>query len=143
MGAEQPNMKITCIAFEDLSANQFHLIKVVCFDQRMKSPRVSLCGAGEKPVGILQNNPIEGKPADVMVEGKSMLVISEALSCGQSYQSDANGHAVAAAALGWIAGQIIEPGVLSPTPTATERTTVLVETKNPWRAYPTFEDSFG
>jgi hypothetical protein len=136
-------MEITCIAYEDLSACQFHLVKVVCYDTTNNSPRVSLCGDGEKPVGILQNNPIAGKPANVMVEGKSQCVIGEALSCGQSYASDANGHAVGAVAEDWIAGQVIEPGTLSATPTSAERTTVLVETKNPWQSYPTWTDSYG
>jgi len=124
----------TFIANEDLRTNPYHIVDIVCYSDRWNGPLIGLCGAGQKMCGILQNDPNITEPALVMRVGKSFCVIPAAIACATSWASDVNGHAVAAVAEDWIGGQIHEPGVLSPTPTGSEKATLDVEALNPWKA---------
>lgn len=134
MAVELAEVLHTFIANEDLRTNQYHIVDIVCFSDRWNGPLIGLCGAGQKMAGILQNDPNITEPALVMRVGKSMCVITAAIACATSWASDANGHAVAAVATDWIGGQIHEPGVLSPTPTGSEKAVLDVEALNPWKS---------
>jgi len=134
---ELPDVLLSLVPNEDLRTNQYHIVDIVCFSTRWNGPLVGLCGAHEKMVGVLQNAPdipgnAPGEWAIVMVEGKTEMVVAAAIACATSWQSDANGHGVIAIANCWVGGQMLEPGVLSPTPTGGETATALVGALNPW-----------
>jgi hypothetical protein len=134
---ELPDVLETFVPNQDLRTNQYHIVRIVCFSTRWNGPLVGLCGAGQKMIGILQNAPnlpaaTPGEWAIVMIEGKSELVVTLAIACATSWMSDVNGHGVIATANNWVGGQMIEPGVLSPTPTGGETATAGVEAYNPW-----------
>jgi len=131
MASERPVYCDTFIANSDLSLCQYHAVKLV------GNHTVDLCGDGEKPVGILQNKPHEGEWANVMLEGKSKVVIGEEVDAGDSWASNANGHLVKMAEGDWVGGQFVDGGALSATPTAGELTSTFVECKNPWYYYAT------
>jgi len=135
MAVEQSEVLHTFIANEDLRTNQYHIVDIVCWSARYNSPLIGLCGNRQKMCGILQNDPNINEPGLVMRVGKSPCVVTAAIACATSWMSDANGHAIAAAAqqTQWIGGQMHEPGTLSPTPTGSEKATVDVEALNPWK----------
>ena len=145
MATEQPAVLHTFVPNQDLRLNQYHIVRIVCWSDRWNGPLVGLCGDGQKMCGILQNAPNlpgadPGEWALVMRVGKSKCVITAAITCGASWASDANGHAVQCVASDWIGGQMHEPGALSPTPTGGEVATLDVEALNPWRADAGFQD---
>ena len=123
----------TFIANEDLRTNQYHIVDIVCYSARYNGPLIGLCGNREKMCGILQDDPDVTQPGLVMRVGKSFCVVTAAIACARSWMSDANGHAIQGVASSWIGGQIHEPGVLSPTPTGSEKATIDVEALNPWK----------
>lgn len=79
------------VAAADLSAKQF------CFVKIDASGLVAVCGNGELALGVLQNNPVAGEAADVMVEGVTKVVCSASLAAGAVVGSNASGLAEAPA----------------------------------------------
>ena len=139
MAVELPSVLHTFVPNQTLTANQYHIVDIVCWSDRWNGPLVGLCGLGHKMCGILQNAPPLPTAADanwaiVMRVGKSKCVIDAAIACAASWSSSAVGHAIQAIATYWIGGQMHEPGVLSPTPTGHEKATLDVEALNPWKA---------
>lgn len=93
MGYEIPLQVITLEAAANLSANQYHWVKVD------SNGRAALAVAADKPVGILQNKPTAlGQAATVMTYGISKVVAGASLTAGNTVRADASSHAVAASA---------------------------------------------
>lgn len=86
---------ILCKTFEangDLSDYQYRFVKLEA------AGTVAICGNGEVPIGILQNDPEDGEQAKVMVMGISNLVAHAAISVNDKLGSQASGRAVAVTA---------------------------------------------
>jgi hypothetical protein len=89
MAIELQGFKFTAIAGEDLSAKQYHFMKI------SGNMTVVTCdGLGSLPCGILQNNPILGGAAEILVHGISKVVTSGAIAFGVQIGTDADGHAI-------------------------------------------------
>jgi len=102
MATQQPGFRIGHEdAAADLSAKQFFCVKFT-------STGVNLAGTGEAIDGILQDKPVSGQPADVMVTGVSKIVASAALAKGALVSCDAAGKAKAAATTEYIIGRLLE-----------------------------------
>ena len=80
-------------AASDLSTHQYKLVKLT-------STGVDVCGAQsatEVPIGVLQNDPISGNAACVMLQGLSSLKVNAAspnIAIGDMITSGANGFGV-------------------------------------------------
>ena len=81
--------KISIPAGADLSAKQYHLVK-------LSSGTVVACSAlTDIPIGVLQNAPTSGKTAEVAVFGITKMVAGGALSVGALIGTTTAGRAVA------------------------------------------------
>lgn len=91
MAYEIPGLSITFIAGADLSAYQYHFVKLSADNT------VVICAAQtDIPVGVLQNDPdAAGKAASVMIYGVSKLEVAAAgaLTFGLAVGTDAVGEA--------------------------------------------------
>lgn len=80
------------VAENDLSAKQFYCVELSAKNQ------VDVCdNAGDKPFGILQNDPTAGREATVRKLGKSQAVVdgnAGAIVAGDWLGTDANGKLV-------------------------------------------------
>lgn len=87
MAFEQPGFKDgTRPAGADLSANQYKFVKL------NSSGQVILCAAvTDQPYGILQNKPVSGQAAEVMLMGISKLVCAANNVIGDKIGTDAAG----------------------------------------------------
>lgn len=108
-------------ASADLSAQQYKFVKV------SGNLTVTVCAAAtDKPIGVLQNKPISGGIADVMVTGVTKMALGATVVAGDDLTSDATGRAITAVAAaganrimgvalqGGTVGQLVEvllPGV--------------------------------
>ena len=81
-------LKITAIAGADLSSKQYRFVKMSA-----DNTVVVCAGATDAPIGVLQNNPISGAEASVLVVGGTKLVASAAIAAGIKIGTDANGKA--------------------------------------------------
>lgn len=102
-------VKITLVAAADLSTKQYYFVKL---DSNGKA---ALCsGATDKPIGILQNAPVSGAEAEVVVSGGSKVNAGGTLDEGNSIGTDANGKAVALVqgtdTTKYIVGQVLSAG---------------------------------
>lgn len=77
------------IASADLSSYQYRFVKLA------SDTTIAICGAGEVPLGILQNDPESGEVGNVMILGISKLNASAAISRHAYVASAANGQGVA------------------------------------------------
>ena len=89
MSMELQGFKFTAVAGEDLSAKQYHFMKMSA-DLTV----VTCTGLGSLPVGVLQNSPPQYGAAEVMVFGITKIVASGAITFGVLVGTDANGHAI-------------------------------------------------
>lgn len=87
----------TRLAAADLRNAQYRFVKQV-------AGGVALCGAGEKPFGVLQNKPNLGEAATVAVGGQTVLKAAGVIAAGASIASDANGLATTASTTGHFIG---------------------------------------
>lgn len=72
----------------DLSAKQYFLVKLTA------DFTVDVCSAvTDIPIGVLQNAPVSGEPANVAAFGLTKIVASAALTAGNLIGSSANGRA--------------------------------------------------
>lgn len=102
MAYEIPGRLVSFVAGADLSSNaQYRFVKMSADNT------VVLCGNGDQMVGVLQNNPISGGAAAVMVDGLSKINGSGAIAAGTKVQADANGNAVASSG-GAIGGLVVQ-----------------------------------
>lgn len=105
MATDNPGKTISRPAAADLSAHQYKAVKIDA------NGRAALCGADERAVGILQNDPDAiDKMATIMVDGESKFVQSANLAPGTVVASDANGKAKAPAAVSNTIGVILDNG---------------------------------
>jgi len=96
MAYEIPGFALgTRVAAADLSSSQFKFVKLAADN------KVALAGAGELALGALQNKPIAGEAANVMVNGTSKVVAGDTIVEGAIVAADAAGDAVTAAAGAW------------------------------------------
>ena len=61
-------VKVTLVAGVDLSAKQYHFVKLDSSGQA-----VAVAAITDRPIGILQNAPLAGQEAEVLVVGGSKL----------------------------------------------------------------------
>lgn len=81
-------VKITLVAAEDLSSAQYKFVKV------NTSGQAALCsGATDKPIGVLQNNPVSGAEASVTVVGGTKIVSSASIDEGVLIGTNSAGKA--------------------------------------------------
>ena len=86
---------ILCKTFEangDLSDYQYRFVKLET------AGTVAICGNGEAPIGILQNDPEDGEQANVMLMGISNLVAHAAIAVNETIGSQASGRGVTVSA---------------------------------------------
>jgi len=74
-------------AAADLSSNQYYFVK------ENGSNQFAICGANDKPAGVLQNKPASGELATVRIQGVSKLIINEAVSFGKYLTPTSSGKA--------------------------------------------------
>lgn len=90
------------VAENDLSAAQFRIVELTGVDQ------VDLCdNAGDLPYGVLQNKPLAGHAAEVMMLGRSRVVSdgTTPIVAGDTIGTDNQGRAVKKTADGaWCIG---------------------------------------
>jgi hypothetical protein len=83
-------VKTTFTAGEDLSAKQFHFVKVDNGNGTVKA----VDGATDRPVGVLQNAPTSGQAAEVTIVGGTKVECGGSASAGQPIFSSASANAV-------------------------------------------------
>lgn len=106
MAYEIPVLLATFRAAGDLSAKQYHFVKLD------SNGDVVICAAAtDKPIGVLQNNPASGSEAAVMILGISKVSADAALSVGALIGTSADGQADAKTpgtdAMEYIAGMVL------------------------------------
>lgn len=90
MSWEQPGFSSSFAAGADLSAAQFKFVKLD------SSGNVIVCAAAtDKPIGILQNNPVSGGEALVMHNGISKVSSDASLNIDDLVGTSADGEAAA------------------------------------------------
>lgn len=100
---------ITLTAAADLSAYQYQPVKV-----DSAGNAAAITAITDIPIGILQNAPISGDPASILLigEGCSKIQLGATLAAGVRVSSSAAGKAVAAAATSYCLGVLLEGGAL-------------------------------
>jgi hypothetical protein len=83
-------VKHTFKAGEDLSAKQYHFVKIDAGDGSV----VAVDGATDRPVGVLQNDPRAGEAAEVLITGGTKIECGGSASFGQPLFSSAAGKGV-------------------------------------------------
>jgi hypothetical protein len=120
--------KITLEAGADLSSKQFYFVKL---DSAGKA--VACSGATDKPVGVLQNNPVSGQAAEIVVVGLTKVSSNAALAIGDLIGTSADGQADAKTP-GTDTTEFVVGTVLTTTGAADVIGSVLVNCANPHRA---------
>lgn len=120
--------KITLEAGADLSAKQFHFVKL---DNDGKA--VVCSGATDKPVGVLQNNPVATQAAEIVVLGLTKVSSDAALAIGVLIGTSADGQADVKTP-GSDTTEFVVGTVLVATSAAGVIASVLVNCANPHRA---------
>ena len=82
------SLKVTLIAGADLSAKQYFFVKMSADNTCV------LCSAAtDSPIGVLQNAPISGGEASVLVVGGTKLVAGAAIAAGVKIGTASTGKA--------------------------------------------------
>lgn len=90
MAGYQTKFADTYVASSDLSAKQYRIMKI------SGDGRCTVCTAiTDKPIGILQDNPLAEMGGLVMQSGVSKVIAGGTLAAGDLFATDANGAAVA------------------------------------------------
>lgn len=92
MSTQGYGVDISVIAAADLSAKQFHFVKID------SAGKVAIAGLGERVIGILQNKPGLDQAATVRISGKSKLVADAAVAAGALLKSSVDGQGTTATA---------------------------------------------
>ena len=80
-------LKITLEAGADLSAAQYKFVKI-------SSGKAILCAAAtDAPIGVLQNSPVSGGEASIVVAGGTKLVAGAAIAAGVVIGTSSTGKA--------------------------------------------------
>ena len=69
------SVKVTLVAAADLSAKQYHFVKL---DSAGKAAVVA--AITDIPIGVLQNAPLAGQEAEILISGGTKLVASEEIT---------------------------------------------------------------
>jgi len=83
-------VKTTFVAGEDLSAKQYHFVKIDNGDGEV----VAVNGATDRPIGVLQNAPTAGQAAEVTIVGGTKIACGGSASFGQPLFASASATAV-------------------------------------------------
>ena len=96
MAVQTPGINIgICTAAADLSSSQFRAMRVTGdFAVNVAN------AAGQAVIGILQNKPTSGQPADVMMSGVSKAIAGAAIAAGAEVMAGADGRIITAATAG-------------------------------------------
>lgn len=96
MAVQTPGISIGILAAgADLSAQQFRALRVSA------AMAVNTTNAAGMPsIGILQNKPTLGQPADIMMVGVSKAIAGAAIAAGAEVMAGADGRIVTAATAG-------------------------------------------
>lgn len=86
------SVKVTLVAGADLSAAQYKFVKLNSSGQA-----IIAAAATDSPIGVLQNAPLSGQEAEVLVVGGTKVVAGAAITLPSVIGTDANGKAVALA----------------------------------------------
>jgi hypothetical protein len=122
MAYEEILESITMVASANLSAKQYHWVKV------SGDGTVTYCDDNDPAqLGILQNAPASGEAATVAVKGVSKLVVGAAVTAGQYAGSDSAGRGKSnTTATTYARGIFLDTVTLAATPTGTEVASVLL-----------------
>lgn len=71
-------LKSTFVAGEDLSAKQYHFVKMNGTLRQI----VACSGATDEPIGVLQNDPASGEAAEVTIIGETKIKQSASIAPG-------------------------------------------------------------
>jgi len=84
------SVKVTLVAGADLSAAQYKFVKL------NSSGQAIICAAAtDSPIGVLQNAPLSGQEAEVLIVGGTKITAGAAITLPNTIGTDANGKAVA------------------------------------------------
>lgn len=83
-------VKITLVAGADLSALQYKFVKINSSGQA-----VAVAAVTDRPIGVLQNAPLSGQEAEVLVVGGTKIKAGGTLDEGNVLGTDADGDGVA------------------------------------------------
>jgi hypothetical protein len=84
------SVKVTLVAGADLSAKQYTFVKV-----NSAGEAIAAAAATDIPVGVLQNAPIAGQEAEVLIVGGTKVVAGAAIADGAQLGTSSTGKAVA------------------------------------------------
>lgn len=104
MAFQENGIDITVVAGGDLSAKQFHAVKV------NSSGQVVAAGDGEAGIGFVQNKPTSGQAATVRVAGVTKAAAGGTVTAGQKIAANADGKAVTATASENVIGTALTGG---------------------------------
>lgn len=112
-------VKVTLVAGEDLSAKQYHFVKI----DNGTGKAVAVNGATDRPFGVLQNNPTSGQEAEVLITGGTKITAGGTASAGQPLFASASGNAVTLAfgttgSAAYVVGTFVAAGSASAITTA-------------------------
>lgn len=112
-------VKVTLVAGEDLSAKQYHFVKI----DNGTGKAVAVSGATDRPFGVLQNNPTSGQEAEVLITGGTKIVAGGTASAGQPLFASASANAVTLAfgttgSAAYVVGTFVAAGSASAITTA-------------------------
>lgn len=83
-------VKVTLVAGEDLSAKQYHFVKI----DNGTGKAVAVSGATDRPIGVVQNNPSSGQEAEVLISGGTKIKAGGSASAGQALFASASATGV-------------------------------------------------
>ncbi|HPT61617.1 MAG TPA: DUF2190 family protein [Bacillota bacterium] len=111
MGYEIPGKNITLVAAIDLTAKQYHAVKL-----DSNGEATAITSVGEDAIGILQMPAIAGEAATVMVSGITKAIYGANITAGQRVMVNATGKIVpfatpAAGSTNYAIGRALESGV--------------------------------
>ena len=84
------SVKVTLVAGADLSSKQYTFVKL-----NSSGEAIAAAAATDIPVGVLQNAPIAGQEAEVLIVGGTKVVAGAAIAEGAQLGTSATGKAVA------------------------------------------------
>jgi len=119
--------KITLEAGADLSSSQYNFVKLNASGKAVECAAVT-----DLPVGVLQNNPISGQAAEIVVVGLTKVSSNAALAIGDQVGTSSDGQAAPYVA-GTDTTKFIVGTVLVTSGGADEVTSILVNCANPHR----------
>jgi hypothetical protein len=121
------SVKVTLVAAADLSALQYHFVKL-----DGNGLAAAVAAITDVPIGVLQNAPLAGQEAEVLVAGGTKLKASEAVTLPAFLSVSANGRGDKIAVSDttqYVVGQALTAGGAE-----NEIITAVVNCSNPTRA---------